>query len=98
MQATKVWDVVQSPDPHAQQNAQKIIFVCAESVRVIAILLQPVMPSKMKRALDILGVEECNRGFEYARSHADLAYGTPFTDPGKAGADGTLFPPLIAEG
>jgi methionyl-tRNA synthetase len=98
MQATKVWDIVQKSSPDAQQEAQRIIFVCAESVRVIAILLQPIMPSKMKRALDILGVDESHRSFEHARCHADLTYGTPLIDPGRAGADGTLFPPLIAEG
>lgn len=97
MQATTVWDVVQDPSLKGQQNAQRIIFVCAESIRVIAILLQPVMPSKMKRALDLLGVMESRRNFEHARSYADLRYGTPFVDPGRAGADGTLFPPLIAE-
>lgn len=98
MQATKVWEVVQKSSPDAQQEVQKIIFVCAESVRVIAILLQPVMPSKMKHALDILGVDESRRSFEHARCHADLTYGAPFIDVGRAGADGTLFPPLIAEG
>ena len=97
MQATTVWDVVQDPSPNAQQTAQRIIFVCSESIRVIAILLQPVMPSKMKHALDILGVAESNRSFKYARSYADLTYGTPFTDPGRPGPDGTLFPPLLAE-
>lgn len=97
MQAAKVWDVVQDPSPSAQQNAQSIIFVCTESIRVIAILLQPVMPSKMKRALDILGVKDSHRSFEFARPYADLTYGTPFVDPGRAGTDGTLFPPLIAE-
>ena len=97
MQATTVWDVVQDPSPDAQQTAQRIIFVCAESIRVIALLLQPVMPSKMKQALDILGVEESHRSFKYARSYADLTYGTAFTDLGRPGPDGTLFPPLLAK-
>lgn len=55
------------------------------------------MPSKMKRCLDLLGVEEDKRTFEYARFGADFSYGTPVVDPGKAGSEGTLFPPLIAE-
>lgn len=97
MQATAVWDVIGGAAPDAQQAAKRIIFVCAESIRVIAILLQPVMPSKMKRALDLLGVEESRRSFEYARSRTDFTYGTPFVDPGHRGVDGTLFPPLIAE-
>lgn len=97
MQATAVWDVVAEGTPDAQQATQRIIFVCAESIRVIAILLQPVMPSKMKRALDILGVDESKRSFEYARTFADFTYGTPLVDPGRAGASSTLFPPLMAE-
>jgi methionyl-tRNA synthetase len=97
MQATAVWDVVQDPSPDAQQTAQRIIFVCAESIRVIAILLQAVMPTKMKRTLDILGVDESHRSFEYAECYADLSYGTPYIDPGRKGADGTLFPPLLSE-
>ena len=88
---------MKDPNPAAQAKVQYIIFTCAESVRISAILLQPFMPSKMKRCLDLLGVEEGKRMFKDARYSADYTYGTPLVDPGKAGSEGTLFPPLVAE-
>ena len=97
MQASAVWDVIGDPAPESQKAAHRIIFVCAESIRVIAILLQPVMPSKMQRALDLLGVQESRRSFDYAKSYADSTYGIPMVDVGVAGPEGTLFPPLSAE-
>jgi methionyl-tRNA synthetase len=94
---TKVWDLVKDPNPAAQEQVQNIIFTCAESIRISAILLQPFMPSKMKRCLDLLGVEEGKRTFSDARYRADYTYGIPLVDPGKAGSESTLFPPLVAE-
>jgi methionyl-tRNA synthetase len=94
---TKVWDLVKDPSPAAQGQVQNIIFTCAESIRISAILLQPFMPSKMKRCLDLLGVEEGKRTFSDARYRADYTYGIPLVDPGKAGSESTLFPPLVAE-
>jgi methionyl-tRNA synthetase len=94
---TKVWDLVKDPNPIVQAQVQTIIFTCAESIRISAILLQPFMPSKMKRCLDLLGVEEGKRKFDEARYRADYTYGIPLVDPGKAGSENTLFPPLVAE-
>ena len=88
---------MKDPNPAAQANVQNIIFTCAESIRISAILLQPFMPSKMKRCLDLLGVEQSKRTFDDARHRADYTYGIPLVDPGKAGSEGTLFPPLVAE-
>lgn len=51
------------------------------------------MPSKMKIHLDLLGVAQDARSFEYAKLGADLDYGTPLIDVGR-GFDGVLFPPL----
>ena len=94
---TKVWDLVKDSNPATQEQVQNIIFTCAESIRISAILLQPFMPSKMKRCLDLLGVEEGKRTFNDARYRADYTYGIPLVDPGKAGSESTLFPPLVAE-
>ena len=56
------------------------------------------MPSKMKRCLDLLGVEEGKRTFEDADFMADFSYGIPTVDPGVGPRGiGTLFPPLVAE-
>jgi len=63
---------------------------------VAAILLQPFMPTKMKLALDWLGVDESKRTFDHAKYGADFTYGVPLVDVGRAGATGTLFPPLIS--
>ena len=55
------------------------------------------MPSKMKRCLDLLGVEQGRRMYDDARYRADYTYGVPLVDPGQAGSESTLFPPLVAE-
>lgn len=54
------------------------------------------MPSKMKRLLDMLGVDEAKRCYQSARLGADFDYGIPKCDLGK-GTENTLFPPLTAE-
>jgi methionyl-tRNA synthetase len=97
LQHTKVWDLVKDPNPEVRAKVPKIIFTCAESIRISAILLQPFMPSKMKRCLDLLGVEDGKRKFDNARYRADYTYGIPLVDPGRAGSESTLFPPLVAE-
>ena len=94
---TEPFRLVKDPSEQAQKGVRRIIFDCAESIRVVAILLQPVMPGKMKRCLDMLGVDEARRSAEYARYGADATYGTSVVELGKAGAAGTLFPPLVAE-
>ena len=75
------------------QKIDRIIFLCAESIRISGILLQPYMPSKMKGLLDQLGVDPSKRRFENAKFGADTTYGTPMTPIGK-GLEGVLFPPL----
>ena len=76
-------------------NVDRIIYLCAESLRISGILLQPFMPSKMKQLLDSLGVADTARGFKNATS-VDLDYGTPTIELGK-GMKGVLFPPLSSD-
>jgi methionyl-tRNA synthetase len=40
-----------------------VLFVTAETLRIAAILLQPVMPSSMSKLLDLLGVPGDERSF-----------------------------------
>ena len=80
----------------ADAELEAVIYLCAESLRLCGILLQPYMPSKMKTLLDMLGVAEDARGFENAVYGADLTYGTPAVELGK-GLEGVLFPPLTTE-
>ena len=51
------------------------IYLSAEAVRIVGILLQPFMPEKMKELLDGLGVRADRRGFEHAVVGGDREYG-----------------------
>ena len=76
--------------------AKQVMYVCAESIRIACILLQPFMPSSMAYALDCLGVEPKRRTFEYAKLNADRKYGNPL--PGiLLSVDEVVFPPLQTE-
>ena len=88
--------MVNDPNENTQRDAKVIIYYAAESLRICGILLQPFMPAKMKRLLDMLGVDEDKRLFEQARFGADFDFGVPLCDLGE-GADASLFPPLTAE-
>jgi len=79
-----------------QKQLDEIIFMCAESIRISGILLQPYMPSKMKELLDQLGVDPKQRKFDNTRFGSDTTYGTPMVPVGKGGLEGVLFPPLMS--
>ena len=70
-----------------------IIYLCAESLRICGILLQPYMPSKMEQLLDQLGVAPSRRTFQDVEFGSDKTYGTPLTPVGR-GHQGVLFPAL----
>jgi methionyl-tRNA synthetase len=92
----EVWRKTKDPDDKAQREVQTIVYYGAESLRICGILLQPFMPSKMERLLDMLGVEKERRLYRNARFGTDSDYGVPKCDLGN-GADDSLFPPLTAE-
>ncbi|PSR90790.1 tRNA synthetases class I (M)-domain-containing protein [Coniella lustricola] len=73
-----------------------IIYTAAETLRHIAILLQPFMPDKAEEMLDLLGVELDKRSFAYLGVGKDFTYGKPLRPVG-AGAYDALFPPLPVE-
>lgn len=75
------------------EDVDKIIYLTAEALRITGILLQPCMPNKASRLLDQLGVHRDRRTFEYCKPDADLDYGIPLVDLGKA-QEGVLFPRL----
>ncbi|EFX04667.1 methionyl-tRNA synthetase [Grosmannia clavigera kw1407] len=75
---------------------RQVVFLAAEALRVVSILLQPVMPAKAAEVLDVLGVASGRRTFQDARLGADTDYGLPLRSPGKSSDDG-LFPPLPVE-
>lgn len=74
----------------------RTIYIVAETLRNAGILLQPFMPEKAKEMLDVLGVSEGKRTFEYAGLGKDFTYGVPMRPPGRT-AHESLFPPLEVE-
>ncbi|KAI1936474.1 methionyl-tRNA synthetase [Ophidiomyces ophidiicola] len=86
------------PDNQTPDKLGRVIFNTAESLRIAGILLQPFMPEKAARLLDMLGVagDPGKRHFDAARFGADADYGVSLVDL-KKGTEATLFPPLLVE-
>ena len=78
----------------AQSTVNKTVYLCSETLRLAAIMLQPFMPNKAAQLADMLGVRDDRRTLDWAKLGADFEYGTSKVDLG-AGWDGVLFPPLI---
>lgn len=103
------WDLSKKPTPENTELLHQIIYTSAETARVVCILLQPFMPTKMNQALEELNVDPSKRTFEYAHYGRDDSYGKgaaaqaqalrPNNHNGinKARYDTTLFPPLVTE-
>lgn len=74
----------------------RTIYVTAESLRNMGILLQAFIPDKAAHMLDVLGVSEQKRTFDFLGLGKDHSYGSPLRHPGTSAHDG-LFPPLEVE-
>ena len=72
-----------------------IIYLVAETLRKVGILLQPFMPNKARQLLDMLGVSEQRRTFDWT-GKVDDSYGTSKVDLGR-GIKGVLFRPLQSD-
>ena len=93
MQARAPWSYAKSG--HHDQ-ADPVIYLCAESLRICGILLQPYMPTKSNALLDMLGVAADARTYKNTQLGSDKDFGAPKIDLGE-GLDGVLFPPLTTE-
>lgn len=91
MQSSAPWNL---SEPEQQEQLDRVIYLCAESLRICGILLQPYMPAKMKQLLDMLGVAEDARMYSNANLGNDQDYGEPKYDIGKDTE--VLFPPLTS--
>ncbi|KAF2863527.1 hypothetical protein K470DRAFT_103811 [Piedraia hortae CBS 480.64] len=69
------------------------IYLAAESLRLVGILLQPFIPQKAEMLLDRLGVDKTRRSWDWCAVGADSTYGVPMMDLGK-GKKGVLFQDL----
>ena len=91
MQANEPWKLI---NPEQQEKLDRVIFLCADSLRICGILLQPYMPTKMKQLLDLLGVAEDARMYANASMGADKDFGEPKDKIGENSE--VLFPPLTS--
>lgn len=90
MQSSAPWNL-NKPGDEAQLD--RVIFLCAESIRICGILLQPYMPAKMKQLLDMLGVAEDARSYANTMLGSDQDFGLPAPSP-ETDKQGVLFPTL----
>ncbi len=58
-----------------------VLYVTAEVLRIVAILAQPVLPSSMKKLLDVLGVPDDARDFEHVGAADALKPGAALPAP-----------------
>lgn len=70
------WALATRRDRLSRMWVKWVIYSSADALRIAAILLQPFMPNKAAQMLDGLGVMRGRRTFDYARSGADLEFGT----------------------
>ncbi|KAM3479508.1 hypothetical protein MY5147_001703 [Beauveria neobassiana] len=96
---TQPWVLAKQKEPLSKLLLNWTIHRSAEALRIAAILLQPIMPSKMKRLLDEMGVRPDRRSVAYAHPDADDAYGT--RNQGNSNHDRAnkhllLFPPMAS--
>ena len=70
----------------------EVLAVLAETIRKIAILIQPVMPESAGKILDQLGVDAKQRNFSFLEGTARPASGQ------KIGKPEPVFPRFVDEG
>ncbi|TKA77597.1 hypothetical protein B0A55_03140 [Friedmanniomyces simplex] len=85
----------QSPED-LEAEIERTIYLAAETLRLVGLMLQPFIPASAKRLLDMLGVSEERRTWEWCQMGKDDGYGTPMVELGK-GEQGVLFPRLTSE-
>jgi len=83
------------PEGDPGPDVDLTIFLTAESIRIVSILLQPYMPNKSAQLLDQLGVAPERRSLEWAQPGKDLDYGNP--QAMEKDEPSGLFPPLPRE-
>jgi methionyl-tRNA synthetase len=63
------------------ERMRLVLYTTIETLRIAAILLQPVMPAAMGRLLDLLGVAADRRAFAHLDAAHRLALGAPLPPP-----------------
>ena len=111
LQHSKPWSLVPLMEDARAQNIEeeqdaplaqameaeidRIIYLNAETLRLVGIMLQPFMPTKASMLLDMLGVSPQRRDWDWCRVGEDDSYGMPLIDISGRVA---LFPQLTTPG
>jgi methionyl-tRNA synthetase len=85
----------QGPDA-LEAEIDRSIYLAAESLRLVGIMLQPFIPESAGRLLDMIGVGLERRGWEWCVVGKDAEYGVPLVELGRGG-HGVLFPGLSSD-
>ena len=99
LQQSEPWTLVRennsAKDPSVQAEVDRIVYLNAETLRLVGIMLQPFIATSAKRLLDMLGVAEKRRNWDWCALGRDNAYGVPLVEI-EAGEKGVLFPGLTS--
>ncbi|KAI9882267.1 MAG: hypothetical protein M1823_005987 [Watsoniomyces obsoletus] len=95
MQHRQPWDT-ENETGNGPDRRELTIYLIAETLRICGILLQPFIPERASRLLDMLGVHASRRTFAHANLHQDDSYGNTSVELG-TGYQSVLFPPLRSE-
>jgi methionyl-tRNA synthetase len=84
---------------HCPPEVDEIVFLTADSLRIVGILLQPFIPDKAARLLDMLGIEEKRRTLEWIGAGSDASFGRATDGDAIKGRllRNILFPPLDSD-
>lgn len=74
-QETKPWSIVKLRTE--AQRLEWIQFVTLESLRIMSILLQPIVPIAMTQSLDRLGIPERERTWNHSKYDREKSMATP---------------------
>ena len=74
----------------------RVVYINAETLRLVGIMLQAFIPTSARKLLDMLGVQEDRRSWQWCVVGKDAGYGVPMVELGE-GAKGTLFPGLTSD-
>lgn len=78
-QETKPWTLVKVASE--KDRWEWIIFLTMESLRIMSILLQPIIPLTARRSLDRLGIPESDRSWSHASYREKLTESKLGSDP-----------------
>ncbi|MBV8878814.1 MAG: methionine--tRNA ligase [Planctomycetaceae bacterium] len=74
VEATAPWKLAKQPEK--KEELARVLYLGAEALRILAVLLSPFVPSTSKRILEQLGIPDCPIRLENARTAEYIEMGT----------------------